>query len=86
MNPIINPKHMVTLHFTSDNRVPFKVGVPYISYNTFAEAVQGLLIEPTDSKLLDNNNLVCLDSAEINKKDHTIIHLKLKKTYILMME
>ena len=76
----IDPNQLITLHFTADNRLPYKVGVPFISYDTFTEAVHGLLIEATDSNLSDfDNKISLLEYAEPNKDDPTVIHLKLKK-------
>lgn len=77
--PIIDEAKTITLHFTSDNRLPYKIGVPYISYDTFVESVLGLLAEPTNSFLPSFKDSVAVLSYAGPVDDPSVIHLILKK-------
>lgn len=77
--PYIDESNSITLHFTSDNSLPYNPNVPFITYDTFTESVLGLLAEPTNSFLPSFKEDVAVLSYAEPLDEPTVIHLKLKK-------
>ncbi len=75
----IDENKTITLHFTSDNSLPYNRNVPFITYDTFTESVLGLLAEPTNSFLPSFKEGVAVLSYAEPLDEPSVIHLKLKK-------
>jgi hypothetical protein len=77
---MIHKLDSITLHFSSDGRLPYSRYADWIVFDSFIKAVYGSLTELKQNGLCETeSNDSLIDSIEIINKDFTLILIKIKK-------